>query len=569
MLLNVDGSLLQQGDSLPSGYFMQQMISPVLFDMCANHTAARDIDIWIELSAKTILIPLLRPSVPSGTRLLPTLGVMGANCWSSITKALAQLYTAHVPINWAQFHRPYPVNLIPLPSYPFSRNEHWVEYSDHLSPRQPVTKTSSLSEFIPTPLGLLQVKDPWKHYIIHHTGTRHQLQHSDLVWLIFSCTQSMHIINLEFYDDIAPDMFLEMTVQSCDTAESTLSFHCGHYDSHTSSEARLVARCQILNHEASRDNVKPPRGVSTYQSTSSYLSKHIILRLLRHGGLVENSTALESLAISHNGYEAVGRLEREEQEGAKGFHGFSNVSLTPVQMTSVFQAASILMALESGPTVVQYLPQRIDSLQLMSKPEGDQSLSAHLFLETRNGLPEVTQISVYSEDRLPILSMSGLHGPLTKHNSELHIEANTWHDSRQARNDVTPISPASVTVSPTSTQAEEKEVPTPELVPQPFKILDVKPEPPVTLSIAVDLISILAEELGVPKHTVRRGDLLEEVGVDSIMWLLLRDRVFSGTHTCSCKWPIWKRGRTVQDLSDLAQIHAGGVCLADPQVEDD
>ncbi|KAJ3781238.1 thiolase-like protein, partial [Lentinula aff. detonsa] len=134
ILLNVDGSLLEQGLIPSPTYLSEQMVRTVRFDLCATHPLAQDIDVWIELSAKAILLPLLRPFVPTKTVLLSSLNDSTTDCWSTITKSLARLYEAHVHINWAKYHSPYPVQLVSLPSYPFTRNEHWITYSDRLSP---------------------------------------------------------------------------------------------------------------------------------------------------------------------------------------------------------------------------------------------------------------------------------------------------------------------------------------------------------------------------------------------------------------------------------------------------
>ncbi|KAJ3899507.1 thiolase-like protein [Lentinula edodes] len=134
ILLNVNGTLLEKGATLSSRYLSQQMVSTVRFDLCVTHPLAQNIDIWIELSAKAILLPFLRPFVPTKTMLLPTLGGPTSNCWNSITKSLARLYEAHIPIKWANYHDSYPVQLVSLPSYPFTRKEHWIVYSDRLSP---------------------------------------------------------------------------------------------------------------------------------------------------------------------------------------------------------------------------------------------------------------------------------------------------------------------------------------------------------------------------------------------------------------------------------------------------
>ncbi|KAJ7449419.1 thiolase-like protein, partial [Mycena galericulata] len=131
-ILNTDGSVILPGQYLRSSYLGEQMKSPVRWDRCVAHPLCEDVDIWVELSPKSILIPLLRSSLTSpGRTFLPTLN--GAvDAWSTVTKAIGRLYEAHVPIYWAKYHADYPVRLIRLPSYPFARNEYYIPYVNRL-----------------------------------------------------------------------------------------------------------------------------------------------------------------------------------------------------------------------------------------------------------------------------------------------------------------------------------------------------------------------------------------------------------------------------------------------------
>ncbi|KAJ7268388.1 acyl transferase/acyl hydrolase/lysophospholipase, partial [Mycena rebaudengoi] len=88
MILNTDGSVLPPGQYVPSGYLGGQMKSAVRWDRCVAHSLCADVDIWIELSPKSILMPLLRSSSTlPGRTFLPTLN--GAvDAWSTVTKAL-------------------------------------------------------------------------------------------------------------------------------------------------------------------------------------------------------------------------------------------------------------------------------------------------------------------------------------------------------------------------------------------------------------------------------------------------------------------------------------------------
>ncbi|KAJ7320841.1 thiolase-like protein, partial [Mycena albidolilacea] len=127
MVLNIDGSVLAPGDLIPRDYLANQLKMPVRWDLCASHAHCQTVDVWVELSAKAIMLPLVKAFVPAGKTFLPSINE-SSDSWSTISKALGRLYEAHAPLNWAEYHAEYPVRVVSLPSYPFARNQHYLPY---------------------------------------------------------------------------------------------------------------------------------------------------------------------------------------------------------------------------------------------------------------------------------------------------------------------------------------------------------------------------------------------------------------------------------------------------------
>ncbi|KAJ7764339.1 thiolase-like protein, partial [Mycena metata] len=151
MLLNLSGNVLEVGATVDAGYLGTQMQSAVRWDACVANPLCAGVDVWIELSPKAILIPLLRsslppfPSSPASRMFLPTLN--GAvDAWKTVTSALARLYEAGVPVDWAGYHKEYPVRVVRLPTYPFARNEHYIPYVGRQAHQHPQAQAQAQEE---------------------------------------------------------------------------------------------------------------------------------------------------------------------------------------------------------------------------------------------------------------------------------------------------------------------------------------------------------------------------------------------------------------------------------------
>jgi len=571
VLLNVTGSLLQVGETIPTSYLGDQMALPVRFDLCVAEPAAQDVEIWIELSARALLLPLLRPLVNKGVTFLPTLGGPETECWSTITKALGRLYEAYAPINWAAYHRPYQPKLLSLPSYPFARNEHWVKYEDrlHITPdvqKEPTTAKPS-RHILSTPLGFLEVLNPWRHYRLQtglgpiHPGT--------FSWLALSCTNGKAIVDLNVVDPAAPGNFLTILVEKLNSEEWTASFVKHHGEGGLESGV-LIAKCNVesgyFTPNAGTERVfKRSRTKLLKSPSSSFFGKAMSLKMLNASlesvGRLEGNYALQGLTISEDGEEAVSEVRWNEDTNAPGHidHDrmfFSSVPFTPGQLRSLLQPACLAMFLSTGAVSPNgaYTVRRLDFTENFHKNPslgGARALTVHVFLDISNDTQEPrvegSQSYIYAQGSAALARVTGFKRPPS---AALPKELPSGLSNASVSKASTMIYEASHNSipSPPDSPSDEKGKPLPPV--EEVVVVVSKPTNEAKLT-AAGITEVLSMELGVPVHSISDEDMLEDLGVDSIMSLLLRDQ-FSKLAGKKLKWFHWQRGLTVHDLSDYA-----------------
>jgi malonyl CoA-acyl carrier protein transacylase len=569
MALNVTGSLLHVGETIPTSYLGDQMVLPVRFDLCVAEPAAQEVEIWIGLSARALLLPMLRPLVPKGVTFLPSLGGPETECWSTITKALGRLYEAHAPINWAAYHRAYKPKLLSLPSYPFARNEHWVKYEDrlHIARRvQKETTDTPRRHILSTPLGFLEVLDPWRQYRLHiklpgpiHPGA--------FIWLALSCTNGKAIVDFTVADPSAPGDFLTILIGTQNSGGLTVSF-VKHQGEEGLENGVLTAKCDVesgyFTSNAGTERVfQRSRTKLLNNPSSSFFGKAMSLKMLNASlETAGGDYSLQGLTISEDGEEAVGEIRwskhhypdaPDSNEHHRTF--LSPVPFTPDQLRSLLQPACLAMFLNSGTVSCNgYTVGRLDFTEEFHKyPRigGTRDLTVHVFLDVSNDTPEPqvegSQSYIYAHGSAALARVTGFKTSSessTPRPMELPLGLSN-----------TPMSKDSMMVY----QANHHSIPSPpDSPPEQKKPLPIVQEVVVVNNPADDakltpttIIEILSIELGVPAHSISDEDMLEDLGVDSIMSLLLRDQ-FSKLAGKKLKWFHWQRGLTVHDLSDYA-----------------
>jgi malonyl CoA-acyl carrier protein transacylase/acyl carrier protein len=569
LVLNATGSLLQVGQTISTSYLGDQMVLPVRFDLCIAEPAAQGVDIWIELSAKALLLPLLRPLVPSGVAFLPTLGGLKTDCWSTITKALGRLYEAHAPINWAAYHRPYQPKLLSLPSYPFARNEHWVEYQDrlHLTPSLPQELTDApRRNVLSTPLGSLEVLDPWHQYRLQTKGPE-RLHPGSYMWLALSCAHGNAIADFKVTNPTAPGDFLTILIDMPNSDESTVSF-IKHLGEDALESGVLVAKCTVepgyFTASTGTERVFQRSRTKLLNSpSSSFFGKALASKMLNTSlETIGGDHALDSLTVSEDGEEAVGKLRWQKRQSLDGPNPIdhdqmflSPVPLTPAQLRSLLHPACLAMFLSSGTISPNagYVIGRLDFAErFISEPRigAVQDLTVHVFLDVSTDTPEPhiegSQSYIYSQGGAALARVTGFKkspsvAPLPLMDLSFGLSNSMMSNASTVVYQDTHYSMPSPPDSP-----PKKKTPLPIIQ----EVSISKPANDTKLTSAA-IIEVLSRELGVPVHGVSDDDMLEDLGVDSIMSLLLRDQ-FSKLAGKQVKWFLWQRGLTVRDLSDHA-----------------
>jgi acyl transferase domain-containing protein/acyl-CoA synthetase (AMP-forming)/AMP-acid ligase II/acyl carrier protein len=59
-----------------------------------------------------------------------------AAVWSGILDILARLYSQGANVDWTEFHAPYPQRKLSLPTYPFDRKRHWLDFPERRGERR-------------------------------------------------------------------------------------------------------------------------------------------------------------------------------------------------------------------------------------------------------------------------------------------------------------------------------------------------------------------------------------------------------------------------------------------------
>ncbi|CAN5134352.1 hypothetical protein BH11PSE11_BH11PSE11_04970 [soil metagenome] len=116
---NLSGACIHEFDA---DYWRRQAREPVHFIQGLQTLAERGCTVFLEVGPHAVLSGLGRTALPDAT-FIPSLK-RGADDARTMSDALAKLYCAGVPVNWAAR---YPKNQrrAPAPKYPFQRERHW------------------------------------------------------------------------------------------------------------------------------------------------------------------------------------------------------------------------------------------------------------------------------------------------------------------------------------------------------------------------------------------------------------------------------------------------------------
>ena len=137
LISNVIGEVITDAIATPE-YWCHHILQPVRFAQSIQHLRQQEVDIFVEIGPKPILLGMGRQCLPPGESglWLPSLRPEQKD-WQVLLTSLAELYLQGVAINWQSFDQDFPRQRVVLPTYPFQRRRYWVD----AIPMQPTPTT--------------------------------------------------------------------------------------------------------------------------------------------------------------------------------------------------------------------------------------------------------------------------------------------------------------------------------------------------------------------------------------------------------------------------------------------
>lgn len=126
LVSNVTGQIAS-AEVTTADYWCRHIYQPVRFAEGMESLQEQNIDIWLEIGPKPVLLGMGRQCLPDHEGLwLPSLK-SPQDDWQQLLSSLSQLYLQGIPVNWLGFDQDYPRRREHLPTYPFERQRHWLE----------------------------------------------------------------------------------------------------------------------------------------------------------------------------------------------------------------------------------------------------------------------------------------------------------------------------------------------------------------------------------------------------------------------------------------------------------
>ncbi len=127
IISNLTGTWATETIATPE-YWCDQLCQPVHFEEGIKALSQADYHVFLECSATPTLLRMGQRILNENDSLLwlPSLDGEQSN-WQVILQSLAQLYQNGVKIDWQGFNKGYTRYRVSLPTYPFQRQQYWIE----------------------------------------------------------------------------------------------------------------------------------------------------------------------------------------------------------------------------------------------------------------------------------------------------------------------------------------------------------------------------------------------------------------------------------------------------------
>jgi malonyl CoA-acyl carrier protein transacylase len=135
LISSVTGRLVGSGEMADAGYWRRQVRQPVLFRKAVETLKELGAEIFLEAGPGATLAGLGQQTLSGTARTWLTSLRKGRAEWTSVLESLAQLYARGVEVNWAGLDEPCDRMRVPLPTYPFERQNYWLDLKPTAAPR--------------------------------------------------------------------------------------------------------------------------------------------------------------------------------------------------------------------------------------------------------------------------------------------------------------------------------------------------------------------------------------------------------------------------------------------------
>ncbi|HEY0603976.1 MAG TPA: SDR family NAD(P)-dependent oxidoreductase, partial [Herpetosiphonaceae bacterium] len=181
-LSNLTGRPITAADATDRDYWLRQMREPVRFSDCVTELAQDNSRIFLEVGPGTTLSGLVRQHDRQLTTLASLRHRDDPRADTAFTlMTLGRLWMAGVPVEWQGLYATGQRRRIPLPTYPFERQNYWLSSQRIMPgarPQASIAKRSSIADWFYVPT--------WQHTPVPALPTRESLAASPRVWLILS-----------------------------------------------------------------------------------------------------------------------------------------------------------------------------------------------------------------------------------------------------------------------------------------------------------------------------------------------------------------------------------------------
>lgn len=127
IISNVTGKRITDAEATDPDYWTHHVRQPVQFHKILTSLASYDL--VVEVGPGRTLSGLSAAARLGGPDPVPLLGVKGGHEERAVAEALASLWECGVDIDWHAYQSGRGLARVPLPTYPFQRETHWIEVS--------------------------------------------------------------------------------------------------------------------------------------------------------------------------------------------------------------------------------------------------------------------------------------------------------------------------------------------------------------------------------------------------------------------------------------------------------